>query len=217
MPNLPMQMEVLKENYAAVVMSSVSGFVAQLNAYRVDRIEFKIRLQSGENLRLMATSASEYLQPRAFLECMNPLTGACERSTDLERVLSKERSRKASSLLKSTSSGTRSSALGDDEGSPIEDSDSSPLESDNSQEELSWETLGDEKKLATKRTTANKAGSTYVYDWPQLLKMSLLQINTAGCGMGGLCYETKDCLKTFELLLCDANDASGAPFDPKAH
>lgn len=227
MPQLTMDMDQLKANYQGVVLSSVSGFVAQLNAYRVDRIEFKIRLKSGENLRLMATSASEYLQPRAFLECMNPLTGEVERSTDLDRVIHKERSRSARTasgnpLRKSSSSGQRSSALGDDEGSPIEESQSSDDDLHNLSPrdgDKSWEVMGEEKKLATKRTTANKAGSTYVYDWPHLLKMSLLQMNTAGCNTGGLCFtETKDALKTFELLLCTfTTDGAGSTsvFDPK--
>ncbi|CAD7961548.1 unnamed protein product [Amoebophrya sp. A120] len=141
MTRLAFSPSVVMRGYEASILSSLSGFVKALLKYRVDTVEFKLRLVSGENLRMVASSEAEYLQPKAYLEYLNPLTGEVTRSVDLAHLVS--------GMMNA----------------PNLNAD----ENQSSQKSL-------EQAISKKRTVAHQAGSTYVYDFPHLLKMALLNM-----------------------------------------
>ncbi|CAD7971753.1 unnamed protein product [Amoebophrya sp. A25] len=131
--------EAVMRGYEASLLSALSGFVKRFLKYRVDVVEIKLRLKSGENLRLVASSEAEYLQPKAYLEYLNPITGEVMRSVDLPQLVA----------------GLPTRQLG-------------------SSAEALMAVGGEQNALARKRTTAHQAGSTYVYDFPHLLRMALV-------------------------------------------
>ena len=134
-------------NYKSLVLTAMSGPVLQrLLRYRVDSVEFRFRLSGGEQVRLEASShGGEYLKPSAFLDQLNPMTGEIERSMDLAKMLP------GVEMM---------GAAGGGSGLDIENA-------------LQFEKAAAD--LAKKRTAAHRAGSTYLYDFPHLFRITLLR------------------------------------------
>ncbi len=171
MVRLPVEPAALMAHYQASILSSLSGFVKKLLRYRVDLIEIKFRLVSGENIRLAVSSSGEFLQPTCYLEYLNPLSGHVARSADLQKLVSGTTDFAVAGGVGGTDSSSMShgASFGLGTGLGVGGSNNGLGSSGNTVNKSATT-----KWLLQKRTLAHKNGTTYVYDFPRLLKLALL-------------------------------------------